>query len=319
MMEDICYIEPKEIPLSEFPADPDLPEGVRCIKLDDDPGLQCRYVNDVVYAERSGEKQHLQILIPESRADGFPPKIARRWPLVVYIPGSAFHRQYIHGRLGPMFDFCRRGYVVAVVEYRPSEVAPFPAQMQDAKTAVRFMRKHAEEYCVDTEKLAIWGDSSGAHTAVICGVTGDADPDTPDYGEYSAQVGCIIDWFGPTDIAQMNCRPSAQDHRAPNSPEGFFIGQRPVLEHPEITQQANPAAYLTEDRPTPPILIMHGDCDRLVPFNQSVLLYNKLRATGKDVEFYKLLGSDHVGAGFLSRRSFDIVDEFIRRKLGLRV
>lgn len=113
-------------------------------------------------------------------------------------PGSAFHKQWLWDHISRHIRMAEHGYVVAIVEYRPSEIAPFPAQMQDAKTAVRFLKKHCEEYHIDVDHMAIAGDSSGGHTALMAGFTGDEGPDTRLYGEYSAKVNCIIDLYGPT-------------------------------------------------------------------------------------------------------------------------
>lgn len=175
---------------------------------------------NVQYAARSGEVQRLQILTPFKFGEH------KDYPLVVFVQGSAFHRQPIFQHLQHMVRVCEKGFVVAIVEYRPSEVAPFPAQMEDAKTAVRFLRLNAEKYHIDAQHIAIWGESSGAHTAVMAGITGDGGPDTPPYAEQSARVNCIVDWYSPTDIAAMNECPSMQDHTAPESPEGFLIGQK---------------------------------------------------------------------------------------------
>jgi acetyl esterase/lipase len=137
--------------------------------------------------------------------------------------------------------------------------------MEDAKTAVRFMRKHAKEYKVNTDKVAIFGGSSGGHTALMAGFTGDGQPDTDLYGDFSAEVGCIIDWFGPTSMEHMNTYPSGMDHTKPDSPEGKLIGGKYVYDNLDLAAAASPINYISEDKPTPPVLIMHGDRDFLVP------------------------------------------------------
>ncbi len=118
-----------------------------------------------------------------------------------------------------------------MVEYRPSEIAPFPAQIHDAKAAVRFMRMNVEKYNIDSQRIALWGDSSGGHTVVMAGITADCQLDTELYREFSSKVKCIIDWYGPTDISKMNYVPSSQNHTEPDSPEGYLIGRKNVLEN----------------------------------------------------------------------------------------
>lgn len=307
------YVEPISVPPEEFPADPTLPEGCRELRLTDDP-MGVSFINNVVYARRDGVELHLQLFLPTT---GTAPDGKRR-PLVVFIPGSAWMQQNLDMMVPELCDFARRGWVVANVEYRHSGIAPFPAQAEDAKTAMRFLRLHGEEYGVDPEKTAYFGTSSGAHTALMAGITGDGAPDTPLYGECSAEAGAIVDWFGPTAISWMSCRPSTMDHVGADSPEGLVIGGKNVWEHPELAEAVDPAGWLSPEKATPPILIMHGDRDILVPFDQSVRLYGRLREMEKSVEFYKLLDASHGFNGFRSRAAWDVADEFLRRKLGVR-
>ena len=93
----------------------------------------------------------------------------------------------------------------------------------------------------------------------MTGFTGDDAPDMDAYREQSAAVNCIVDWYGPTDIAKMNYYPSVQDHIGPESPEGFVIGRKNVLENPELAEATVPMNYLSREKETPPLLIMHGE------------------------------------------------------------
>lgn len=299
-----------EGPLSEFPAMGELPEGVKSINLKDTFGYPVDFVPGVVYAQRSGETQHVHLLLP---VDHQHPET--KFPLIVFVQGSAWHRQRVFEHLPHMIRVCQQGYAVAMVEYRPSEVVPFPAQMQDAKTAIRFMRKNAAQYRIDSDRIALWGDSSGAHTSVMAGITGDSEPDTDLYAEYSCKVSCIVDWYGPMDIAKMNYVPSTQDHIGPDSPEGYLIGQKNVLENPELVAPTIPMNYLSKDVQTPPILIMHGSRDQLVNFDQGCLLYKRLKELDKEVEMYKLEGAYHGFGGFNCEEALQIVLEFLGRKL----
>lgn len=298
-----------EGPLETFPSMEHTPEGVKAVCLEDTFGYDVDFVPCVPYSSRSGETQHLHILMPVCHDR------AKRFPLVVYVQGSAWHRQKVFQHLPHMIRVAQQGFAVALVEYRPTEVAPFPAQMCDAKTAIRFMRMHAEEYRVDPRRVAIWGDSSGGHTAVIAGITGDRQPDTELYGEYSCAVNCVVDWYGPTDIAKMNEVPSTQDHIGPDSPEGYLIGRKNVLEHPELAAQTIPMGYLDPAIPTPPVLILHGSRDHLVSFEQSCLLYNTLKAMGREVTMYRLEGAYHGFGGFNSEKAVDLCVDFLKKHL----
>lgn len=300
--------------LDTFPASQELPAGAIEVRWTDEMDAMIDFRLDVPYDERDGETLMLQILLP---MDGFfafgPPK---KYPLIVYVPGSAWHRQMPKMSITQMMKYCELGYAVAIVQYRPSEVRGFPAQIEDAKTAVRFMRKNAAEYKIDPDKIVFFGDSSGGHTAVAAGVTGEGTLDNGTYGEFSCAVKGIIDCFGPSDVSKMNYYPSAMDHVGADSPEGMFLGGVNVLENPELAEKASPMHYLSREKATPPILIMHGDGDQLVPFNQSVLLYERLRELDKDVTMYKLLGASHGMGGFNSREARDVIDAFIKKCVG---
>ena len=123
------------------------------------------YHHNVEYAEIDGEKLHLQILRPLTRNQ--PDMVC---PCVVFVQGSAWFKQDVYAQLPRVAKLAERGYAVAVVEYRHSGIAPFPAQIMDARNAVRFLRVHAEEYRIAPEKIVIAGDSSGGHTAMFAGM-----------------------------------------------------------------------------------------------------------------------------------------------------
>ena len=306
----MSYIQPFSGPLSDFPKDPEIPEGVEVVNWSDrpDPG-QDIHVN-VVYDRKGDVDLHLQILVPRH-----PDEQDRRYPLIVYIPGSAWMKQSVFLSLPNMLEMVKKGYVAAIVEYRHSGLASFPAQAEDAKTAIRFMRMHADEYSVNPDKVALWGDSSGGHTALMAGLTEGSWPDNGTYGDISCKVSCIVDWYGPTDLGAMNAYPSAQDHIEPESPEGRVIGFKNVADNPQLAAKASPLYYISQEKEIPPILIMHGNRDQLVCYQQSVALYRKLVGMKKDVRMVCLDGAYHGTGGFQSDEALDMVDRFVKEKL----
>ncbi|MCD7978720.1 MAG: prolyl oligopeptidase family serine peptidase [Tannerellaceae bacterium] len=266
---------------------------------------EVEYFKDVVYMTRDGMDLTLQILKPV----GGKGKI----PCVVFVQGSAWMKQYVYANVENMKRFASKGYVVAIVEYRPSMVAPFPAQMQDAKTAIRYMRKQAEEYGIDTHNIFLWGDSSGGHTVLMVGVTENMpEMDTPDYNEYSAHVNAVIDYYGCSDVEQMQYTALYGDRITDKSPEGLLIGGKNVREHMEDIYKTSTVRYMSPDRPLVPFLIMHGSADKTVPFHQSYLQADAMRKQGHTYQLYKLTGADHGTPEFWSREAFDLVDHFIR-------
>ena len=147
----------------------------------------------------------------------------------------------------------------------------------------------------------------------MVGFTGDDAPDTDLYGEYSAKVNCIVDSYGPTVFPLMNYFESSQNHYDPESPEGYEIGYKNVLEHVDLAMEASPLSYLSEDKATPSTLIIHGGRDMLVPFSQSCQLYNYMKELGKEVEFYKLNDANHGFLGFNNDTVLHIVLEFLKK------
>ena len=293
----------------DFPESEELPEGVREIEAEDTFGYCTELYTDVEYAVHSGKKLHLQIMTPTVFGQDL------KWPLIVYVQGSSWHKQNLFQSLPTLARMCERGYAIAIVEHRESDLAPFPAQVIDVKTAIRFLRLNGRSYHIDTDKISLWGDSSGAHSALIAGITGNTKYLPEEYPEVSTGVDCIVDWFGPTDLMAAVQHPAVIDHDSSTSPAGILIGGKSLHDHPEDVYPTNPVVHLQPDRETPPILIMHGGRDPLVPFNQSCILYEALKQMDKEVEFVKLKNAGHGWGGFMSEKALDIVEEFIKEEL----
>lgn len=292
----------------EFPESKLAPEGMKVIKADRSLRFAIPKLH-VKYAEKDGMPLHLQIILPPMEMEDMIGK-EKKYPLVVFIQGSGWETQDLGQKLHGLCEFAARGFVVAIVEYRPSSVAPFPAQITDTKTAIRFLQKTADDYHIDKDNIFVWGDSSGGHTCVMVAATMEQ--------EYNDEEGplCVkafVDFYGPTDIARMNDQPSIQDHLSADSPEGKLIGKRRVDENPAWTDAVNPMNHISEQREMKPMLIVHGDKDRLVPFQQSVLLYEKMREQNKHVVFYKLEGADHAGDAFMKEPVLDLVEQFLKQ------
>lgn len=301
-------VEPEMYAFEEFPACELAPEGMEVMKADRTPQFAMPRLH-VKYAEKDGMDLHLQIIMPPMEREEMLGK-EKKFPLVVFIQGSGWMKQNLGEKVHGLCEFATRGFVVAIVEYRPSPVAPFPAQVKDAKTAIRFLQDHAEEYHVDRDNIFVWGDSSGGHTCVMAAATMENEYNDEQGG---LDVKAFVDFYGPTDITRMNDQPSIENHMAPESPEGSLIGGYVVSEHPELTDAVNPMNHIGRDKEMKPLLIVHGDKDRLVPFQQSVLLYEKMKEEGKTVEFYKLEGADHGGDAFLKKPVQDLVEGFLRK------
>lgn len=304
-------VEPQQTKEDRFPHDDQVPDG--CIVLQD---LQDTYGYQVDIRRTEFAGREIILYLPMRKGEGMRDLPPVSYPTIVFCQGSAFHKQWLFDHLSQQVRMAEKGFVVAVPAYRPSEEAPFPAQAMDLKNAVRFLKQNAAAYHIDPERMALWGDSSGAHTVLMAGITGDGEPDEDLFdGMISASVKCMVDWYGPTDFGAMNTVPSSQNHMDADCPEGFEIGRHPVLDRPDLTHAASPMTWLTADRQIPPLLLMHGGRDMLVPFDQSCRLYRRMKELGKEVTFYKLEDANHGCLGFNNDRILDIVEGFLRKHL----
>lgn len=218
-------------------------------------------------------------------------------PVILWIHGGAFRGGSRHDDAALHRRIAEAGFACLSIDYRLSGEAIFPAAIEDCKCAVRYLRANADSLGIRAERIGAWGPSAGGHLAALLGTSAHvaALEGNGGWPGYSSAVQAVCDWFGPTDFAQMSAYPSDMDHDAADSPESQFIGG-PVQEHPERVRAVNPITYISSA--TPPMFIAHGRQDRLVPFNQSELLYAALTAQGIDVTFERLEQAGHGGAGF---------------------
>lgn len=230
-------------------------------------------------------------------------------PCIIYVPGSAWKRQDMSGAVRSMIPMAERGYVVACAEYRPCSEALFPAQVEDSKTATRYMRAHAEEYSVDPDRIYAWGSSSGGHTVLLHALTQDARlMDSGRLGEWSCKVAAVVDYYGPSELVR-EFRIENGYQRDPDANGGLLLGD-PVWEKRDVALKASPLYYVHPY--AVPLLIVHGDGDRVVPLDQSDDLARRYRECGARCSYLVLPGEGHGTAGFWTPQAYDRVDAFLR-------
>ncbi len=307
-------MQPVELSHEDFPHSTATVSGVRVV--DAERGRLNVFVHvDVPFAVKSGRTLHLQIIQPSRDATFAAPSdvFSDLFPCVVFVQGSAWGEQALGASMAFWCRFAERGYTIAIVEYRPSSLAIFPAQVQDAKTAVRWLRAHAEVYSIDPGRIVMAGDSSGGHTALMVHATQDLDEFDDEPGE-PLDLKAVIDFYGPTDLARLNDEPSIMDHATADSPEGRLLGGISPLAAPDLVAQANPSSWISPERPLVPLLVIHGSKDRLIPFAQSVYHVDALRAAGQPVELVQVRDADHgIWPAMFNDRIAHIVDDFIRQ------
>ncbi|SCF12181.1 alpha/beta hydrolase [Micromonospora chokoriensis] len=181
------------------------------------------------------------------------------------------------------------GFAVASAQYRLSGEAPFPAQLDDVTAAVRWLRRHGGAVGVDGERIGVWGESAGGHLASMVALRGNDQDDNV--------VQAAVCWYAPSNFSTMQSQahPSGTiDHDAADSPESLLIGA-PLADNPEVGRAASPITYVTEQ--APPMLLIHGDQDRVVPVGQSEELAAALTKAGAEVELSVVRGADHCFGG----------------------
>ena len=238
---------------------------------------------DIIYQKVGDRELPLDLYIPAGATEPLP--------LVIWIHGGGWRRGNKEG-INRCADVLKHGYALASVEYRLSGEAIFPAAIEDCKAAVSYLRWKAPKLGLDPDRFGVWGSSAGGHLVALLGTTNDVlDFDTHSVTRNaSPAVQAVCNWFGPTDFLRMNDVTGGIDHDAASSPESLFIGG-PIQDYPERTQRANPISYVSPS--DPPMLLMHGDNDQSVIYNQSELLYAALQKAGVESELYKVKNGGH--------------------------
>ncbi len=213
-----------------------------------------------------------------------PEKLDHPVPCLIFIHGGGWAAGNKKDYAYYAVRFAQRGYVVASIGYRFVQEARFPACIEDAKCAVRFLRSHAAEYNIDPEKIAAIGGSAGGHLSLMLGLTPDK-PELEGQGGWpgvSSKVAAVVDLYGPTDCTV----PTARVHPILTRAIGKSYEQAP-----ELYALASPLEHVTSN--APPILIFQGNIDDLVPVTQSDALAEKLKALGLPYWYDCLYGMPH--------------------------
>ena len=261
-----------------------------------------RDLRDVPYVQNGHERQRLDLYQPPS-SDGLK-------PVIVWIHGGGWEAG--SKSQCPAKIMVTKGYVVASVGYRLSQDAVFPAQIQDCKAAIRWLRAHAAEYQIDPNRIGVWGASAGGHLVALLGTTGHVhDFDVGANLNQSSCVQCVIDWFGPTDFLHYgDLTPARLDNQ--KSPVTRLLGGT-VMEKPELARRSSPIYYVKAD--AAPFLIMQGDKDPLVPLQQSASFHEALQKAHVPSILKIYPGAGHGGASFNSLESMKLMADFMDEHL----
>ena len=269
---------------------------------------------DLAYATIS-ETQKLDLYIPTSGDGPFPVII------MVHGGGFMFGDKADGGGLTGVDQLLAAGYAVASINYRLSGEAIYPAQIYDAKAAVRFLRANAETYHLDSDKFGAWGASAGGNLVSSLGTTcGVAELEGAELGnaDQSSCVQAVVDWFGPIDFLKMQeqlteagCSANTNDA---SSPESKLVGE-PIQTVPEKVALTNPMNYITAD--DAPFFIENGTADCNIPPVQNKNLADALSAVigAENVTYVSLDGAGHGGSQFETEENLKLVIEFLDKYL----
>ncbi|NEK56416.1 alpha/beta hydrolase [Geodermatophilus sabuli] len=282
------------------PPDPAAPSA--------DPQAAVTITRDLPYAERDGVPLQLDLYVPRTVG---PP------PVCVYLHGGGWLRGSRSDRATErLLPVAATGVAVAAVSYRLSGQAVFPAQLEDVRSAVRWLRASGAGHGVDARRVGVWGASAGGHLAALAGLC--PDPRDGEAGDSSVQG--VVTFFPTTDLL-------ARGTDTPEGPPPPFISGPPLVpsfearllgleraaDDPERARAASPLTHVRAG--APPFLLLHGDADGLVPSSHSRRLAQALRAAGVPTTFLLLGGANHEDPAFDTPATLGAVSGFLRAAL----
>jgi acetyl esterase/lipase len=262
-------------------------------------------VRDQVYKRVDGRDLELDIYSPKS--------ISHPLPVVLWIHGHRWSRGSKERR--PPVNLMAQGYIVVSIDYRLSGKAPFPAQIEDCKAAIRWLRANAATYHIDPDHIGAWGRSAGGHLAALLGTSGGVAEleGVGDNATFSSRVQAVCDMSAPSDILQLyeDVSSSKDDsaRRAKSSIEQFLGGS--VEQNRAKAIAASPVNYASKDDAA--FLLIHGENDRSIPVSQSEAFASKLKAAGVDVTLEIAKGRGHgVGAPNFASEIIGFFDKHLK-------
>ena len=266
---------------------------------------------DLVYAKHGDREMKLDLYVPQkSNAEGEGP-----FPIIVWVHGGGWVAGDKKDCWPLNLGYCQKGYATASLSYRFSPVAPFPAQIEDCKAAIRWLKAHAKEYNIDPNSIGVWGGSAGGHLVCLLGVTGKTKKfDVGDHLDQTSEVHAVCNYFGPTDMLSVldNLDPDSEHTKAVIGMLTSLLGG-PLDEKTELAKEASPTTFVDQD--AAPFLHVHGTVDLLVPVEQAEKLHDKLRQANVWSRLFIIPRGGHGGEDFISPKLFEEIQLFFDKNL----
>ena len=236
--------------------------------------LQFSTQKNITYCSPDGTPQLLDLYTPK---DG-----AIKHPLIIHVHGGSWvsGAKSDDSMIDVITSLAEKGFTVASINYRLAPNSKFPAQIQDVKCAIRFMRANANTYKVNSGKIGLLGESAGGHLSALAGVSQNvSDFESSEYAGVSDSVSAIVDLFGPANLVSFTQGSPLLLTALPS----FLGSYSPIA--------ASPTSYI--DASDPPFLLIHGDSDTLVPLAQSQELLAKLQSAGVESSLITVVNAGH--------------------------
>ncbi len=234
---------------------------------------------DVNYCTNDGVKLYLDIYYPPNYREG------SKWPIAIFFHGGGWIAGSKDGPDPLVKVMQNAGFLTATVNYRLAPDYTFPAFIEDAKCAVRYMRANAANYYADPTKIGVYGTSAGGHIAALLGTSGNDDVfETKEWAHVSDEVQVVVSFYGPSDMSEF-CQ---------SNEEGVSLVYQTFGVNSCYSDSlvfANPGYYA--DAEDPPTMILHGNSDSLVPYEQAVFLHETLKAAGIPTSLGMMQGAGH--------------------------
>ncbi len=269
------------------------------VKFDD---LEWLYSQDWEYFDYGNCKRHLQVIMPYRRQG-----LEKKYPVIFYVPGAAWHKQEMYNDIPKLAELAKMGVAIVSIEVRESDIAIFPAQVEDIKNAMECVRRKIAEFNLpfDMEEAYLMGHSSGGHLAMMAVL-------------YKAcrmiempNVRGVILESASSDI--LICSREPLPPWMSVRPSTVLLGVDSIEGNEEIAYKASCASLISEDIILPPALLFHCANDPVVSVENSRTLYQKLEEKNHRVDYYEIKDwEEHGGNIYFSQTVLSIIEEFIK-------
>ncbi len=270
------------------------------VKFDD---VEWLYSPNWEYFDYGNCKRNLQVIMPYSRKG-----LKKKYPVIFYVTGAAWHKQEMYNDIPKLAELAKKGVAIVSIEVRESDIAIFPAQVEDIKNAMEYVMRKISEFDLpfDMNEAYLMGHSSGGHLAMMTVLYNASEmikiPNVKGVILESASSDILI-CSNASLPAWMSVRPSA-----------VLLGVDSIDGNEEMAYKASCTSLISEDIILPPVLMFHCINDPVVSVENSRTLYRKLDEKNHCVEYYEIKDwEEHGGNIYFSETVLSIIQDFIKK------